>query len=67
LPFMDVWPFRYSTSYQLIEGMTPLSPFDPNFREHYEDVGTFPLVSLSSDKLALRFIAAFAGWSKPLM
>ncbi len=67
LPFMDVWPFRYSTSYQLIEGMTPLSPFDPNFREHYEDVGTFPLVSLSSDKLALRFIAAFAGWSKRLM
>lgn len=67
LPFMDIWPFRYTSCYQLREGMSPVSPFDHEFRERYEDVGTFPEVNLSSEALSLRFIAAFGGWSKPLM
>jgi phosphatidylserine/phosphatidylglycerophosphate/cardiolipin synthase-like enzyme len=67
LPFLDVWPFRYTTSYQLKEGMTPMSPFHPDFRQNYEDVGTFPEVNMSGHSLSVRFIAAFGGWSKPLM
>ena len=67
LPVFDVWPFRYSECYQLKDGMPPLSPHDDKFFDHYEAVGEFPEVNLSREVLMTQLMAAFGGWSGPLM
>ncbi len=67
LPVFDVWPFRYSTCYRLKEGMPATSPHDAAFFDAYEVVGEWPEVNLSSETLFTQFMAAFGGWSAPLM
>jgi phosphatidylserine/phosphatidylglycerophosphate/cardiolipin synthase-like enzyme len=34
MPFFDIWPFRYSSSYQLKEGMEPLPTNHEDFYKH---------------------------------
>ncbi|MET0935235.1 MAG: phospholipase D family protein, partial [Luteibacter sp.] len=47
LPFFDLWPFRYATSYDLKPGCIPMRWTDPQFFECYEPVGDFPEVDVS--------------------
>lgn len=67
LPFFDVWPFEYSSNYNLREGLEPLPPDHPNFYEHYEDVGVFPQMGLSYENIGTRFVRAFGGLFRDLM
>lgn len=67
LPFFDVWPYRYTTNYELKEGYKPLPPRDPNFQDHYIDVGYFPEVPDTATVIHTRLMKAFGGWARPLM
>lgn len=39
---LDVWPLRYSSLFELKEGMTPVPPGHPEFYQRYRAVGLFP-------------------------
>lgn len=67
LPFMDIWPFRYTTNYELREDAIPLLPRDPQFLENYINVGYFPEVPNSSTVINTRLMKAFGGWARPMM
>ncbi|MHC4186882.1 MAG: phospholipase D family protein [Planctomycetota bacterium] len=67
LPVFDVWPFDYSSNYDLIEGMEPVPSNHPDFYENYKSVGVFPEVGLSTNRLGVRFIRAFGGIFRGMM
>ena len=67
LPIFDIWPFRYSTSYQLKPGHQEVSDDHPNFYQNYEPIGNFPNVNLSSKQIQTIIISAFAGFAEPVM
>jgi phosphatidylserine/phosphatidylglycerophosphate/cardiolipin synthase-like enzyme len=67
LPVFDIWPFRYSTNYQLREEMEPLPASHPDFYKHYENVGQFPEVNMSVKSIQTRMFKAFGGFAAPLM
>jgi cardiolipin synthase C len=63
LPFFDIWPYRYATSYEIKPGCAPLLPTDPDFSRCYTPVGDFPDVAISPKLLYTRLMTAFgAGW-----
>jgi cardiolipin synthase C len=59
LPFFDIWPFRYATSYELKPNCPPMRPNNPDFSRCYEAVGDFPDVDISPKLLYTRLITAF--------
>lgn len=67
LPIFDIWPFRYSTSYQLKTGHQEVPSNHPDFRKNYEPIGNFPNVNLSSKQIQTIIISAFAGFAEPVM
>lgn len=67
LPVLDVWPFRYTTNYQLREGKTALPYGDPGFHDHYESVGDFPGINLSPKRVQTYLIGVMGGFAVPLM
>ena len=67
LPVFDIWPFRYTTSFELRDGMQPVSIDDPDFYKHYEVVGQFPGTSLSDDQLKTILVSGFGAVAEPLM
>lgn len=67
LPVFDIWPYRYTTNYQLKEGVPPLPPRAPDFQNNYINVGYFPEVPDSSTVINTRLMKAFGGWARPMM
>ncbi|MDF7826266.1 phospholipase D family protein [Pontiellaceae bacterium B12227] len=67
LPVFDVWPYRYTTNYELNQEAVPLSPRDPDFQKNYTDVGYFPEVPETSRVIQTRLMKGFFGWARPLM
>ena len=67
LPVLDIWPFRYTTNFELIKGGTPCSPRAPEFDDNYRPVGDFPEVRGTGQTIQTRLIKAFGGWAAPLM
>jgi phosphatidylserine/phosphatidylglycerophosphate/cardiolipin synthase-like enzyme len=69
IPFVDVWPFRYSASFELISGKQPVENDHPDFYEHYEDVGSFPQINMDNfgKELGARGTKAFLSFVKPLL
>lgn len=67
LPIFDIWPFRYSTSYQLKPGHPEVPDDHPDFYQNYEPIGNFPNVNLSSKQIQTIIISAFAGFAEPVM
>ncbi|MHC5075800.1 MAG: phospholipase D family protein [Planctomycetota bacterium] len=67
LPVFDVWPFDYSCNYELKEGKEPVPSNHPDFYENYKNVGVFPEVGLSPNRLGVRFVRAFGGVFRGLM
>jgi phosphatidylserine/phosphatidylglycerophosphate/cardiolipin synthase-like enzyme len=59
LPFFDLWPFRYATSYELKPGCIPMRWSDPRFFQCYEAVGDFPEVDVSLKLIYTRMVTAF--------
>jgi phosphatidylserine/phosphatidylglycerophosphate/cardiolipin synthase-like enzyme len=67
LPVFDVWPFRYSSSYELLSPYPAVEPGHPDFYRNYREVGSFPAVDLSSKQIQTIIISAFAGFAEPVM
>ncbi len=67
LPVFDVWPFRYSSSYELLSPYPAVEPGHPDFYRNYRPVGSFPGVNLSSKQIQTIIISAFAGFAEPVM
>lgn len=67
VPLVDLWPFRYATSYELRPGCEPVRVGDPRFAECYEPVGEFPEVALSLKQVYTRIVAAFGGVLVPIL
>ena len=67
LPVFDVWPYRYTSNYELNEGASPVLPRATTFQEYYTDVGYFPEVPDSSTVIQTRLMKAFGGWSRSFM
>jgi phosphatidylserine/phosphatidylglycerophosphate/cardiolipin synthase-like enzyme len=67
LPFFDLWPFRYSTSFALKAGSAPVASSDPRFYDNYENVGQFPEVAVSGRRIGVLLLSAFGQPLAPLM
>jgi phosphatidylserine/phosphatidylglycerophosphate/cardiolipin synthase-like enzyme len=67
LPFFDIWPFEYSTNFELKDGYEALSSDHPDFYDHYRDVGVFPQMGLSYQNIGTRFVKAFGGIFRDIM
>lgn len=67
LPVGDVWPFRYSSNFELRPGMEPVPPGHPEFYKRYKPVGQFPGISGSRRAIQTRLLSAFGGFAAPLM
>jgi cardiolipin synthase C len=65
---IDLWPIRNTSTFQLKNGMDPVSPDDAAFYEHYEDVGSFPGVDLhSTDEITTSFYKVFGKFLTPAL
>jgi len=67
LPIFDIWPFRYTSNYELRPGGIAVSPDEPAFYENYNNVGQFPNVSLSGKKIKALLVSGFGAVAEPLM
>ena len=67
LPFFDLWPFRYATSYDLKPGCTPMRISNPKFYTCYTPVGDFPDVDLSPKLIITRLVTAFGVGAKGIL
>ena len=67
LPTLDIWPFRYSSSFQLRHGKKAVNINHPDFYSNYKNLGSFPDVKLSSKQIQTIIISAFAGFAEPVM
>ena len=69
MPLVDVWPFRYSASFELIEGKQQVEIDDPDFYDNYRDVGSFPQASRRDfgKEVGARGTKAFLSFVKPLL
>ena len=67
IPFANVWPFSYSTSYELKVGGSVLPFYHPDFSKHYQTVGPFPEMKLSIKMLKTRLTKAFFGPAQPII
>ncbi len=67
LPVFDIWPYRYTTNYELKDDCEPLLPRSPVFQENYINVGYFPEVPETSTVIQARLMKAFGGWARSFM
>ena len=69
LPIVDPWPFRYATSFELIEGKQFVDIDHKNFYDNYRDVGSFPQVSERGGSKAIGawMTKEFFSFVKPLL
>jgi len=67
LPFFDLWPFRYATSYELKPGCQPMRAGNPDFFKCYVPVGDFPDVAISPKLIITRLITAFGSTGQGIL
>jgi phosphatidylserine/phosphatidylglycerophosphate/cardiolipin synthase-like enzyme len=65
---IDFWPYRSTTGYELKAGHEPMSSEDPEFYNHYEDVGKFPGVEgPAKSKFTVRLLKMFSKPATPYL
>ena len=67
LPLFDLWPFRYASSFEHVEGCPPLAREHPDFYRCYQDVGDFPGVDSLLARIRARLVAAFGAPMVPIL
>ena len=67
LPVLDIWPFRYSASFELRDGKQPVDKDDSAFYEYYQNVGQFPGTTLGNKQFKTLMVSAFGAVAEPLM
>jgi phosphatidylserine/phosphatidylglycerophosphate/cardiolipin synthase-like enzyme len=64
-PIINIWPFRYTTSYELKDGGTEVPFFDKTFYDNYQSVGEFPETGAKAAKT--RLVNSFFGPAEPII
>jgi phosphatidylserine/phosphatidylglycerophosphate/cardiolipin synthase-like enzyme len=67
VPFVDIWPFRYTSSFELKDGKETVPFYHKDFYENYISVGSFPQVSLSLKEVQIRLLKMFGGIVTPIV
>lgn len=69
IPLIDIWPFRYTASFELIDGRLAVATTHPNFYDNYQDVGSFPQVKTNAigKEIGARGTKAVLSFVKPLL
>lgn len=67
LPVFDLWPFRYTSSFELREGKSPVRRDHPDFYAHYRNVGQFPGTGLGDKQIRSLLVGGFGAAVEPLM
>jgi len=69
LPLLDPWPYKYATSFELIDGKQFVELNHKDFYDNYRDVGSFPQVNESSGSKAIGawMVKGFFSFVKPLL
>ena len=67
LPVFDIWPFSYTTAWQLRPGFSEVSPLDPGFYDNYLPVGRFPDVIMTQRQILTLVVGSFFGFLGPIM
>ena len=67
IPFVDIWPFSYSGSFELKAGKQEVPFYHEDFYDHYNYVGPFPEVELTDKEIKARLIKTFLGPVEPLI
>ena len=67
LPLFDIWPFRYATSWEMVDGCAPLRPDEPGFADCYRPVGDFPEVDVPGKSIYTRVLTAFGAGLAPIL
>lgn len=61
IPIIDIWPYSYSTSFELIDDKEELPFYHEDFYKHYNAVGDFPDVAGTRKSIQTRLFKAFFG------
>lgn len=67
IPVADVWPFRYSSLFELKEGKEPVPFFHKDFYKNYRDIGFFPGIPLNPQEIRLRLFKTFIKVAEPII
>ena len=67
VPLIHIWPFRYTSSFQLKEGKEEVPFYDERFYDHYDSVGPFPQMELTIAEIETRLLKTFFGVVEGLM
>jgi cardiolipin synthase C len=67
VPFLNIWPFSYSSSFELRPGATEVPFYDPTFYDNYRSVGQFPGLNVSTKAIKTRLTKAFFGPAEPII
>ena len=67
VPIIDVWPFGYTASFELIKGKEEIPFYDKKFYENYRCAGPFPEIPYSVKEIKARLTKSFFGPLEPLM
>jgi phosphatidylserine/phosphatidylglycerophosphate/cardiolipin synthase-like enzyme len=60
---VDLWPFRFATSFELEEGREPVEPGHESFEDNWRDVGSFPLLgALAKKTIYARLLKTVGSW-----
>ena len=67
IPFANLWPFTYSTSYELRDGGVEMPFTDANFHQNYKSVGQFPGARMTPKTIKTRLTKVFLGPLEPII
>jgi len=67
VPIIDIWPFRYTTCFELKEGKDVVPYYHKNFYDNYETVGSFPDVRFNLRDIETMLLKAFLGIAEPII
>ena len=67
VPLIHVWPFRYTSGFELKEGKEELPFYHEKFYDHYDSVGPFPQMELTVAEIEARLLKSFFGVFEGLM
>lgn len=67
IPFANLWPFSYSTSYELRDGGVEMPISAEDFHKNYKNVGQFPGTKMTPKAIKTRLTKAFLGPAQPII
>lgn len=67
LPIFDLWPWRYTTSFEINPDCDPKPPRHPRFFECYHEVGDFPQATSPLKRIPTALVTAFGLGLEPIL